>query len=725
MEESLKNTPWVLDLADLVEECNPSYQRLFTFKETYGDLGIHLQELIYLKYALDASAIVAITNLSGKIIFVNDKFCEISKYSKEELIGANHRIVSSGHHSKAFFKKLWKTILAGEIWEGEVKNKAKDGTYYWVKTTIVPLKDRENRPIMFIAIRTDITKGKLAQEKLLLSVKNDFKKVVSSVINLIFKVQKNKNDEYIFTMIDGKLTKTLNLPIKEMLNSRVCDVFNEEISNKLIREFSALSGEKNKSFTVPFQNRQLMVELTPVSYHNQITEIIGYVSDVTDLMNAKKNIEYMAYHDLLTNLPNRRKFEMDFSKLISMNDSKKIAVFFCDIDRFKTINDSFGHAVGDLFLMEVANMLLKEFSSVGSIYRFAGDEFIILLNNQTDDSIVEHANRLLMLFDQTISLPSNINIYATCSVGISIYPDHSRTENELVTFADISMHNAKKNGRNHFRIYDSTIETKRKENVLIENELRFALLNNEFRLVFQPKLNLKTNSFDSMETLIRWDSPKFGFVSPERFISIAEETGLIVKMDEWVLKNACIQCKKWNEMALTNSIKVAVNISPVHFRLANFDQKVKGILEETGLSPELLEIEIIETSFIDNMNECIKSLKSLKDMGVSIAIDDFGKGFSSLNYLRTFPVQTLKIDRSFINEMTQNDENFAIVRAIINLAHELKLKVVAEGIETLDVLEKLRLINCDYVQGYYLSKPLNTDDFMDNIIERHLLEITK
>lgn len=593
-----------------------------------------------------------------------------------------------------------------------------------MKTTIVPLKDKENRPIMFIAIRTDITKGKIAQERLLLSLKNDFKQIVSSVINLIFKVKKNKNDEYVFTLFEGKLTKTLNLPKQGMINSRVCDVFNEEISNKLIKEFSAVKVNENISFTVPFNNRQLMIDLTPVAMNATVTEIIGYVSDVTDLVDAKKNIEYMAYHDLLTNLPNRRKFELDFSTYINGDNQNKIALFFCDMDRFKSINDSYGHAVGDLFLMEVANLLVREFSSLGTIYRFAGDEFIIALRNQTNESIIENANKLLMLFDQTIQLPSDINVYATCSVGISVYPDHSKMENELLTFADISMHNAKQTGRNNYCIYDSSIEVKRKENVLIENELRFALLNNEFRLVFQPKYNLNTNTFDSMETLIRWDSPKFGLVSPERFISIAEETGLIVKIDEWVLKNACIQCKKWNDLPLTNPLKVAVNISPLHFRLANFDRKVKEILEETKLSPELLEIEIIETSFIDNTDECIKSLKKLKEMGISIAIDDFGKGFSSLNYLRTFPVQTLKIDRSFINEMTQNEENFAIVRAIINLAHELKLKVVAEGIETLEVLEKLRLINCDYVQGYYLSKPLDTKDFMHHIIKKHLLENT-
>ena len=718
MRESLEIKPWVLDLADLVDETNPSYERIRSFKEEHGDLGIHLQELTYLRYALDVSAIVAITNLSGKIIYVNDKFCEISKYSREELLGSTHRIVSSGHHDAAFFRNFWETITSGEIWEGEVKNRAKDGSYYWVKTTVVPLKDRENCPIMFIAVRTDITKGKLAQEQLLLSVQDDFRQVVASVNNLIFKVKKKSIDEYIFTLFEGKLAKDLNIYMDQVIGKNVLEIFNPEISKILIKEFLKINQFENAHFTIPFEDRQLKVDLSPLIKKGEITEIIGCVSDVTELVKAKKNIEYMAYHDILTDLPNRRKFELDFPTYLTKNSKEKVALFFFDIDRFKTINDSFGHAVGDLLIKEVAKILLKEFKNQGTIYRFAGDEFILILPNQTDESIQENARRILSLFDKSIQLPS-LKVYATCSVGISVFPDHSSSGTELLSFANFAMHNAKNTGRNLFRIYDPSEEIVQKEKVLIENELRSALLNNEFKLVYQPKFNLKTNAIDSLETLIRWNSPKFGFVSPDRFIPIAEETGLIVKLDEWVLMNACIQCKEWNRLSLDKPIKIAVNISPLHFRYSNFDQKIKTILNESGLAPKYLELEITETSFIDNQEECIKTLLKLKEIGVSIAIDDFGTGFSSLNYLRKFPVQTLKIDRSFINEMAKNEEDFSIVKAIIYLAHELKLKVVAEGIETKDALEKLRAINCDYIQGYYISKPLPPEEFENSILQKY------
>lgn len=551
--------------------------------------------------AVDASIIIGITDVKGEILYVNDKFCEISKYSRSELIGENHRIVNSGHHDKLFFREMWKTIAQGNIWEGEVKNRAKDGQYYWVKTTIIPIKDESGKPEMYISLRTDITEGKLIQEKLVTALKND----------------------------------------------------------------------------------------------------------------AQEEIKFMAFHDILTNLPNRRMFNEELPKLIvqSRENQQKFAVIFLDLDRFKQINDSLGHTVGDMLIQEVTGRLKQAVGSFGKIYRFEGDEFIIVLPTVNEEGVKKLVRETLSSFEKVFVLSNEYQIFATASIGISIYPDHGEDYDSLLMNADTAMFVAKSNGRNTYQVYEPKMNEHFEETLTIEHHLRQALEKKEFELYFQPKMDLASGKIKSLETLLRWKNPILGNVPPDKFIPIAEETGLIIKIDEWVLENACLQNKEWNEAHLTNPLRIAVNISALHFRLPNFVDLVERTLKKTGLDPRLLEIEITESSFIDNIDECIDSLNQLREMGVLVAIDDFGIGYSSLNYLRKFPISSLKIDRSFIQEIAQNHEEIAIVRAMIYLSHELNLKVVAEGTETKEVIDLLRELGCNEVQGYYVSRPVPKRDF--------------
>lgn len=551
--------------------------------------------------AVDASIIIGITDVKGEILYVNDKFCEISKYSRSELVGENHRIVNSGHHDKLFFREMWKTIAQGNIWEGEVKNRAKDGQYYWVKTTIIPIKDESGKPEMYISLRTDITEGKLIQEKLVTALKND----------------------------------------------------------------------------------------------------------------AQEEIKFMAFHDILTNLPNRRMFNEELPKLIvqSRENQQKFAVIFLDLDRFKQINDSLGHTVGDMLIQEVTGRLKQAVGSFGKIYRFEGDEFIIVLPTVNEEGVKKLVRETLSSFEKVFVLSNEYQIFATASIGISIYPDHGEDYDSLLMNADTAMFVAKSNGRNTYQVYEPKMNEHFEETLTIEHHLRQALEKKEFELYFQPKMDLASGKIKSLETLLRWKNPILGNVPPDKFIPIAEETGLIIKIDEWVLENACLQNKEWNEAHLTNPLRIAVNISALHFRLPNFVDLVERTLKKTGLDPRLLEIEITESSFIDNIDECIDSLNQLREMGVLVAIDDFGIGYSSLNYLRKFPISSLKIDRSFIQEIAQNHEEIAIVRAMIYLSHELNLKVVAEGTETKEVIDLLRELGCNEVQGYYVSRPVPKRDF--------------
>ncbi|MED3553199.1 EAL domain-containing protein [Cytobacillus praedii] len=702
--------PWIDSLQEIFRNSRSNYNNLLQMEKDFQQIGTFLEDYANLRYALDASVIVAVTDTSGKIIYANKKFCELSKYDMEEIVGQNHKILNSGYHEKSFFRRMWQTINKGEIWEGEVKNKAKDGSFYWVKTTIVPLKDQDGKPVMHIAIRTDISEGKLAQEKLVEALQNDFTHVVNSMNNLIFKVTKDPDGNFVYILNEGKLAYRLGLENEKMRNKKPDEVYPIEIANMLKSKYDHAFLGQPITYNYAYKERQLLTYLSPIYRDGKVVEIIGCTNDITELHQVQEEVEFMAFHDILTSLPNRRKFCDDLHHLMK-HSNKKIAVFFLDLDRFKQINDSLGHTVGDQLIQAVAKKLKQGIRSDAEIYRLAGDEFIIIYPEMiSSDMASKYAAEILTIFEQPIHLDRN-EIITTCSLGISFYPEHGEDSDSLLKKADIAMYAAKLKGRNHFCIYEQEMNQANEEALLIENHLRKAIDNKELELYFQPKLELNTRKINGMEALLRWKSPMFGNIPPDKFIPIAEDTGLIIKIDNWVLEMACAQNKEWNQSCFSSPLRVAVNISPLHFRLPNFHRVVEEVLEKTGLDPHLLELEITENSFIDNIDECIECLEKLRKMGVGVAIDDFGKGYSSLNYLRKFPIHSLKIDRSFIHEVSKNREDIAIVKAITFLAHELNLKVVAEGIETKEVIDILEDIGCDEIQGYYISRPLPKQEF--------------
>lgn len=426
-----------------------------------------------------------------------------------------------------------------------------------------------------------------------------------------------------------------------------------------------------------------------------------------DQKQTEKIINYLADHDALTNLPNRVLFTDRLQQAVLRAPWKKrlVAVLFLDLDGFKGVNDTLGHTVGDQLLKSVAERLTLSVREGDTVARFGGDEFVLILDDlAVADDVPKIARKIL----KELSAPSRLDhheVFITASIGIAVYPNDGEDADSLLIHADAAMYRAKKQGKNDFQLYSPVLSEKASGKLTLENTLRRALVNEEFRLYYQPKVDLATGKMVGAEALIRWLHPELGLILPSEFVPLAEETGLIVPLGEWVLRTACAQNKAWQKAGLP-PIPVAVNLSGRQFHQQNLIERISQIMDEATLDPQYLEIELTESVVMKNVEATSITLHELDKMGVEISIDDFGTGYSSLSYLKRFPVSSLKIDQVFIRDISTDQEDAAIVKAIITLGHSLKLKVIAEAVEDQNQLESLRSLNCDQIQGYYISKPL-------------------
>lgn len=443
------------------------------------------------------------------------------------------------------------------------------------------------------------------------------------------------------------------------------------------------------------------------NHQGETTNYVAIFSDITVARENEQRLEHLAFYDPLTNLPNRVLFQDRLQQVISRaaRNQEMAAIMFLDLDRFKSINDTLGHKAGDELLIEVGERLSGCVRGSDTVARLGGDEFTVIIPDVTD---VHHVSAVAQKIIEVVAMPFTLEgqeVFVTTSIGISIYPMGGKTVEALTKSADIAMYHAKSQGRNNFQFFRDAAHADTSALFALENHLRRALERNELEVHYQPQVDIETGRITGMEALLRWHHPKQGDIPPSKFIPLAEETGLIHSIGEWVLRQACAQNKAWQDAGYP-PMRIAVNLSVRQLKQKNLAEKVAEILDDTGLDPNWLELELTESVVMQNAEEAVGLLNQLKSIGVWLSIDDFGTGYSSLSYLKRFPIDTVKIDKSFIHDVDTNEDDAAISQAIIALANSLRLKVIAEGVENNEQLHFLREHQCCDAQGYFFSRPL-------------------
>jgi diguanylate cyclase (GGDEF)-like protein/PAS domain S-box-containing protein len=612
--------------------------------------------------------------------------------------------------------------IASALRKGKVRfewlHKRSNGEVFPAEVNLSALTLNE-RPMLFASVR-DITERKRDEEALL------FKKALLEaqsettldgilvideryqivLVNKQFALQFDVPDDILESRDDLRLRRhTLErVENPDQFLERVRYLF-EHIDEKSRDEIRLKNGRTFDRYSAPL-----------VDARGQYRGRIWYHRDITKKKADEAQLQFLAYYDMLTGLPNRTllKDRLETALAEAQKRNEKVAVLFLDLDRFKIINDSLGHSIGDQLLKVVAQRLNACIRQNDTVSRASGDEFIVVLNGvkgMADASAI--AGRILSSLTMRFVVEGH-SLSTSCSVGISVFPEDGEDCETLIKYADQAMYRAKESGRNTFRFFTKELNVAAMERLKLENLLHEAMRKNEFHLVYQPKVDISSGAITGIEALIRWHNPELGLVPSDKFIPVAENTGLILPLGKWVLETACSQVRKWQIEGL-KVVPVAVNVSAVQFRQDGFTRQIREVLAETGLSPEYLELEVTESLLLSNADVKCSVLSELMQMGVKLAIDDFGTGYSSLNYLKHFKANRLKIDRSFIRDLSANSDDAAIIVAIIGMAKALNLKVVAEGVENDLQVSFLREHGCDEIQGYYFSKPLSAEKIAEHL----------
>lgn len=668
-----------------------------------------------------SDAVIA-TDIEGKIRFMNPVAESAMGQSLEQAIDTHIEQLMTllNENSRAFIENpVPRTLKSRQVTTMDCPTLLvnHDGTEFPVEDGAAPILDDDGSLLGAVMVFRDITERR-HMETLLRESEERFHSAfdLASIGMALTAVDGG------FLQVNNSLTEIFGYSKAELLEANLQMLTHlDHPDNALSLRLRQLLADELPSFQIEMECHHKIVgkavwTLLSASLVRNVDDEPQYfiiqIQDITNRKFAEQQLIYLANHDPLTGLLNREQFHSRLTQALAnvQRHDTKLALMFLDLDRFKLINDTLGHRLGDLLLQAVSDRLSASVRAQDILGRLGGDEFIILVNDVTHvDDVARVAEKTIELLTQPFSLQGH-DIVVTASIGISVYPDDGKDGHTLLMNADAAMYLAKERGKNNYQFYTLAMTERSLERMTIERGLRQALANNELRLHYQPQIDLTTGLATSVEALVRWQHPQWGLIYPERFISVAEETGLIVPIGTWVLRTACQQVKTWRDHDGPFS-SVAVNLSPRQFLENNLYQTVKQTLADTGLNPAALELEITESAIMQDPESTLQVLKQLRELGVRLSIDDFGTGYSSLTYLRQFPVQSVKIDKSFVEDIPSEEGSRTLVSAIIALTHELKLLVVAEGVETEAQLSFLSGQQCDSLQGFIFSKPESSESF--------------
>ena len=668
--------------------------------------------------------------LGGKIVYVNEAFSRMTGYSPEDAIGRTPRILLGPQTDRDQLNQVRNALGRKQAVRVEMINYRKDGSAYWVDVNFVPITEESGEFTHWVAVQRETTERKRAE---------DLERDRNHVLEM---VARNGEIETILNHLAAMVERQcpdLRCSVLLLRNGDLVQVAGATLSSDAVRGFQELSlgaaagplksghfplpaprPQTGASWSVPIlsgsgatlgafavacsvRRKPLQEELDLISKSSRLAAIAIEQRQLTD------KLAYQAQHDALTGLPNRALFADRLHRALAQarRQGWLAAVLFVDLDRFKQINDTLGHSIGDSLLQQVARRLESCIRRTDTLARMGGDEFTLLLTELHDQQYVLTVAQKLLDALQTPFQIDTFELFVTASIGISVYPRDGKDAATLQRNADSAMYCAKNRGKNNFQLFVPEINASALESLEIENALRRALENYEFQLRYQPQVSID-GGLTGLEALLVWNHPKLGIISPRQFIPVAEECGLIIPIGSWVLKQACSQAAEWRRAGFP-PVKVAVNVSVIQFMRAGFADAVAGILEQTGFEAASLELELTEGVVMNNVEESNRQMRLLRSLGVSLALDDFGTGYSSLSYLRNLPIDTLKIDQSFLVGLQSEPNAMPLLKAIVVLAHSLNLCVVAEGVETEPQLEALRQVGCDRVQGYLTGEPMPAD----------------
>jgi len=658
------------------------------------------------------------TTPAGRYLNVNPALARIYGYASTAELIANYESIGSqlycDPNRRAEFVRLIEKHDCVADFEAEIYRK--DGSVIWISENARAVRDADGQLIYFEGFVEDITVRKHAEQALRES-ENRLRDIVEHSSNLFF----SRTPDHVFTFLSPQVRHFLDCDPNDALLPWTRFMTDNPINQEglLTVQRAIDTGQPQPVYELELQGmqgRKIWVEVNeaPVTRDGQTVAIVGALIDITKRHAIEQQLKYQAFHDSLTDLPNRVLFMDRLEHALARSKRQKLylAVLFLDLDRFKIINDSLGHEVGDQLLQAVSGRLRRCVRPGDTVARLGGDEFTILMEDVRDiKDTIYVAERIAEELHSPFNLQGH-QVFVTTSIGIATSHTTGTNSDDLIRDADVAMYRAKRKGPSRYEVYDPEMNARALERLNLETDLWQAVRRDELRVHYQPKIRLDTQQLAGFEALVRWEHPHQGMISPLDFIPLAEETGMILSIGHWVLREACRQAKVWQNRFSPMPLQMSVNISARQLQQANLVREISEVLQETGLHPHCLKLEITESVVMEDAESTIRMLRDLKRLGVELAIDDFGTGYSSLSYLRRFPVDNLKIDRSFISKLEMGTEDTEIVRAIITLGQALGLLVTAEGVETSAQVSKLLSLGCNWAQGYYYSKPLPNDSMM-------------